>query len=92
MNKCIAITLEGNLPSGFLNNKVLKSARECRIEGVAHKIGKNTIKILACGTVETIDDFLDILHKDLSSIEIQNFDVLPFLKDKDYRGVFRIIE
>ena len=41
---------------------------------------------------EGVDAFLDELHKSAGAAELKEIEIEPFLKDKDYRGVFRIIE
>lgn len=92
MNKCMNITIEAKFPEGYLQTKIVKYARDNHLEGVGQKSGESSVKILICGTVEALDNFLDLLHKDLAQLELQSFDVVPFLKDRDYRGVFRVIE
>ena len=91
MNKCLRITLEGEVPEGFLRSFIQKHARELELEGTAQVID-GSVRVVVCGTVERVDDFLDVLHKGSSAYRPQDVEVEPFLKDKDYRGVFRVIE
>lgn len=93
MKKCIKITFEAQIPKGFLQDSVQKHARSFDIEGMAQIIiADNQVRVIACGEKEAVDDFLDNLHKDFSKAKIADIEIEPFLKDKDYRGVFRIIE
>ena len=93
MKKCVKITFTGDLPKLFLQDKVQKNAKKIGIEGTA-SVAKSSkaVKIIAYGEKEAIEKFLDVLHKECSKAGIGELDVEPFLKDKDYRGVFRIIE
>lgn len=91
MNKCLRITLEGEIPEGFLRLFIQKHARKLELEGTAQMIdGK--VRVVVCGNVESVDSFLDVLHKGSSTYTPQDIEVEPFLKDRDYRGVFRVIE
>lgn len=76
----------------FLHDVVKKTARQYHIEGLVQMIGPDQIKIIACGPKEKVDSFVDEMHKEMSRRKIVNVEVEPFLKDKDYRGVFRVIE
>lgn len=93
MKKCLKITFGTNIPEGFLQSSVQKHARKFSIEGTAQIISaENQIRVIACGEKEHVDEFLDNLHKEFSKAKINDYEIEPFLKDKDYRGVFRIIE
>lgn len=93
MKKCLKITFAADVPEGFLQSSVQKHARKFSIEGTAQIItADNLVKVIVCGEKESVDTFLDNLHKDFSKANINDYEIEPFLKDKDYRGVFRIIE
>lgn len=94
MNKCIRISFAAHgLPNGFLREAILKRARALNLEGTAQiNTTEQHVKIVACGTKESIDAFLDFLHKGPDKTILENIEADPFLKDKDYRGVFRVIE
>ncbi|MDP3889009.1 MAG: acylphosphatase [bacterium] len=93
MNKCLRITITADFPEGFLYNFVQKSARKCNLEGVAQVVEEDRqVRIIICGSREDVDQFLDLLHKGPSKFVPENIEIEPFLKDKDYRGVFRVIE
>jgi acylphosphatase len=93
MNKCLKITFVLDFPDGYLQSFIQKHAKKLGIEGIAQVVspGKK-IRIIACGTKDAVDQFLDILHKGSAQGVPSDMEVEPFLKDKDYRGVFRVIE
>ena len=92
MHKCLKITFTADLPEGFLQEAIQKHARKLSVEGVAQMLMDNFVKIVVCGTMDEVDSFLDLLYKEVAKIELDELQVEPFLKDKDYRGVFRVIE
>lgn len=91
MYKCLRITLVGEPKQGFLQ-VIQKHARKNALEGIAQMVGEEGVKIIVCGNKEYIDDFVDLLHKESVKHNIDDIEIEPFLKDKDYRGVFRVIE
>lgn len=92
MNKCIKITLRGDLQSSFLYDVIQKQARKFGLEGVAQCLAPDQCKVIVCGDKEHVDQFLESIHKESPAEKINGIEVEPFLKDKDYRGVFRVIE
>lgn len=93
MKKCLKITLSDEMPSTFLRSFVLKHARALELEGMAQTVAEaNQVRIMVCGPKDKIEDFLDLLHKGTSKYIPDDVEVEPFVKVKDYRGVFRIIE
>ncbi len=93
MNKCLRITFVANFPEGFLNTFIQKHAKKLNIEGMVQVISpEKRVRIIACGLKEDVDSFLDVLHKGSPVCELEDIEIEPFLKDKDYRGVFRVIE
>jgi len=92
MMKCLKITFLLIGDESILYDFVQKQARELNIEGVLQRAPDKRMKLIACGESEAVDDFIDILHKGSSKAQLEDIELEPFLKDKDYRGVFRIIE
>lgn len=92
MKKCLKITFELNRPDWFLHDFVQKNARMLNLEGTVHATEPNSVVIVACGSKENIDAFLDIIHEGIQSHIPENVLVEPFLKERDYRGIFRILE
>lgn len=92
MYKCLKITFTGDLPKGFLQKTVLKCARDYPIEGLAQLMMDNLVKIIVCGPLHEVDSFLDELYDEINDIDLQELQVEPFVKDRDFRGVFRVLE
>ena len=94
MNKCLKIMIPAiGLPKDFLADFIQKYARKFNLEGIAQMMhAEHKIKIIACGLKEDVDAFLDMLHKGSSKVQLGAIEVEPFVRDKDYRGVFRVIE
>jgi acylphosphatase len=92
MNKCLKITFTVEVPGDFLRSFIQKNARKKDIEGTVQMMNEKKIRIIACGTKDNVDSFLDIIHKGSANFLPEDVEVEPFIKDKDYRGVFRVIE
>ena len=92
MNKCLKIMLNVSLKEGFMQNIVQKFARKFELEGFVQVWAQDQVKIIVCGEKGQVDSFVDLLHKESHKAHIENIEIEPFLKDKDYRGVFRVIE
>lgn len=88
MNKCLKITLTVERMEGFLHAVVQPKARKCDLEGVVQPVSDSQIRIIICGSKDNVDAFVDLLQKEA----IKDVEIEPFVKDKDYRGVFRVIE
>lgn len=92
MKKCLKITFISKKSEKLLYDFIQKHARKLEIEGTVQFVEPNEIAIIACGTKENIDTFLDIIHQGFGSYIPEDVHVEPFLKDKDYRGMFRVLE
>ncbi len=93
MKKCIRLTFGAHVPEGFLSTVILAQARSHELEGSAqHVVAESIIRVIACGDKDNIDDFLDSVLKELAKKKIDDYEIEPFVKDREYRGVFRIIE
>lgn len=94
MYKCLRISFESE-SEGYTNlaSSIQKNAKKFNLEGVVQVVGaERKISIIACGSKEDLDAFLDLVYKGFEEGPLKEVEVEPFLKDKDYRGVFRIIE
>jgi len=93
MNKCLRVVFDSNVSDGFLHDVVQKNAKKLQLEGtVQHIAADNKIRIIVCGDKDGVDKFIDALHKGAGKASLDSIEIEPFLKDKDYRGVFRVIE
>ncbi|MGE0207409.1 MAG: acylphosphatase [Candidatus Babeliales bacterium] len=94
MNQCLHIRFSLDEPMQFLYQVIQKNARELGIEGIVQMANPahHEVRLLACGSRSAIDDFLDLLHKEAAQEIIKNIEIEPFVKERDFRGVFRVIE
>lgn len=87
MNQCVRITVVVNASMVLLRSLIQKNAQKLSIEGVGSILDHGTVKIIAYGPHNAIDEFIDALY----SIKPSLIEVEPFIKDRDYRGIFRMI-
>ncbi|MCK5632304.1 acylphosphatase [bacterium] len=92
MSLCIKITCDVAKQDGFLRKFILKLAQKIGVEGIGQVVEGNNIRIIVCGQKELVDDFIDGVHAGSSKYEIDNIALEPFIRGRDYRGVFRVIE
>ncbi len=93
MSQCLRITFvveDSSKPS--LSEIIQKEAKKLHLEGVVQAAQTDRISVVACGHSDEIETFLDLLYKEMALQQCDCVEVEPFFKDKDYRGVFRIIE
>lgn len=93
MNKCVKINFVADYPTGFLQDFIQRHARELGLEGLAQSMPtEKSAMVLVCGPKEEVDKFVDLIHRGTKTVQLKDISVEPFLKVKDYRGVFRVIE
>lgn len=94
MVQCLRIFLSIVLPKKLLHN-IHEKAKELDLEGTVqttHHAEHADLRIVVCGSKDSIDDFIDYLHLEIADKAISPAEIEPFIKDRDFRGVFRIIE
>lgn len=91
MKQCLKITIFIKPSEDFLHDFIRKHATKYALEGTAQG-ADDRVNIIACGEKENMDIFLDILHKGTAKHKPESIELEPFFKEKDYRGVFRVIE
>ncbi len=91
MRKCLKITITGKVQGVAYRATTQKHAHSLNIEGTVQNKEDGTVVIYACGPLENLDKFIDLLYKGTSDSKIDNLSAEPFVNEKDYRGVFRII-
>ncbi|KIX85579.1 hypothetical protein KG892_01895 [Vermiphilus pyriformis] len=94
MKQCVKIMFRGTVDTDFVVAYIQKPALSLRLEGSAHisKEADENVRIIVYGDKAAIDQLIDTLLKALRKVKGTDFVVEPFIKDKDYRGTFRIIE
>ena len=92
-HKCLKITFASSVPDGFLQDFVQKHAKKLNLEGVVqHITAESRVRVIVCGGKDAVDQFVDLLHNGSDQVILEDIQIEPHLKDKDYRGVFRVIE
>lgn len=93
MNKCLRIVVRTNVTEAYIQDVIQKNARTLGLEGTVQVVVPHKeVRIVVCGAKESVDLLLDVVHKGFQGVVPEEVHIEPFLKDKDYRGVFRIIE
>lgn len=92
MKKCLKITLISKMLGGRARDAIQGTARKLGVEGTVQFSEPNEVLIIACGEKDSIDAFLDAVHEGFDGTVPEDVLVEPFLKEKDYRGIFRILE
>jgi len=94
MYKCLKINFSAaEIPDNFLRTYIQKKANQLKLEGTAQMVkADHAIKIIVYGLKESVDDFVDFLHKRPGNTMLEDLEVEPFIKERDYRSAFRIIE
>ena len=90
--QCLKISFNVDAKKDFLEKFVQKNARQCHIEGIVQKLNGDSVVIYACAEPDNMDEFIDLLYEGSSKHKLTQIEIEPFFKDRDYRGVFRIIE
>jgi acylphosphatase len=91
MNKCLRITLTLEL-TPQAQQTIKNHARLLGVEGIMQVIDNDKVKVIVCGNIQKVDDFIDTIHRELQKNNAEVLEVEPFIKERDYRGVFRVIE
>jgi len=92
MKKCLRLLITAKFSKDVLENFIQKNAKKLNLEGTAQKVGDTQVLISICGLGPDLDQFMDVLHKGSATFAMDDLQVEPFLREKDYRDVFRIIE
>lgn len=91
MSLCLRIRFSIGSRNGFLRNFILKEAKKFYLEGTARFLGDGVL-VIVCGKRDNIDAFVDAIHEKSGKYEIDNIELEPFLKVRDYRCAFRVLE
>lgn len=93
MNKCVRIMIKGLVSENFVEDVIKKQTRHLHLEGTAQVVATDhQIRIVVAGKKEDVDTFIDFLHKGVGDDVPDSVSVEPFLKERDYRGVFRVLQ
>ena len=91
MKKCVKITMNCKNADKAKKNFIQKRAQECGIEGVVQQMRKDNLRMFVCGLFDQVDDFVDSLYVGTTTYSFEDIEV-ESCANRDYRGVFRVIE
>ncbi|MCK4265435.1 acylphosphatase [Candidatus Babeliales bacterium] len=91
MKQCLKIIVTGKVQEVGYRDFVKKNAEDNFIEGTVQNLEDSSILIYACGLSDNLDNLIDCLYKGTSKSKVQDLSIEPFVNEKDFRGVFRII-
>lgn len=91
MKQCIKITVTGHVQSVSYKEFIQKQAQKLHIEGTLQDYEDEDIVIIASGQAENLDELIDHVYKGTSDIKIRDVIIEPFINEKNFRGVFRVI-
>jgi len=86
----VSFSLSGTHIS-VLQTFIKDQAAHFLVEGSLQIFSPQNIRVVVCGQKDSIDLFVDALFKTVHK-NCDNVHLEPFLKNRDYRGKFRIIE
>lgn len=92
MNQCMRITFIAEGGKESLHSFVRRQAKEFSLEGVVQPFTDDKVRVIVCGPRDNVEDFIDTLYSGANEKMLDNLRVEPIMKDRDYRGVFRVIE
>lgn len=92
MSQCMRINLLIKGDKEHIQALLRKYAHEFKLEGILKSADEHAVKVVACGDAMEIESFMVELNKEFAKDNLNISEVEPFLKDRDYRGVFRVIE
>ena len=92
MRLCLRISFSIGLRDGFLRNFVQKEAKKCGLEGTAQFLEGEKVLVVVCGERASVHSFVDAIHEKSSKYKLNDIELEPFLKRRDYRRAFRVLE
>ena len=91
-SKCLEIRVSFEGERDSFKNKIVEKAKKCNLEGILEVKSKSELLISVCGTTHEIEQFIDFFYEEHTNLSAVIIEIEPFIKEKDYRGVFRVIE
>lgn len=92
MKKCIKVQFSAKNPQEFLKHVMPTGIKNYKVEGFAQVVDSQKVQIFMCAEQQELDNFLDLIYENIDRYILENIEVEPFLKDRDFRGVFRVVE
>ena len=94
MQKCVRLTVRccDQHQLAILRALIENAAKKYDLEGTLYVRRPDQLQAIAAGSKDTVDQFIDQLHRDIHEEMQVAFEIEAASKDRDYRGVFRIVE
>ena len=92
MKRCLKMLINSNNWQTLWSDQIQLKAKELEIEGLMQATSDSQLRIMVCGQDAKLDDFMDYLYDFLPTINASLNDLEPFIKDREFRGIFRVIE
>ena len=90
MKKCLKISANCKNAEKAKREFIQKIAQEAGIEGIVQH-EENKIVIYVCGLLDRVDDFVDLLYVGSKAYMFLDIEI-ESCENRDYRGVFRVVE
>lgn len=92
MKQCLRLTIFGTVQGVKFRSFIQQQAQALGIEGTVQNAEDGTVLVFACGVSEHLDQFIDMLYKGCPGATVDNVVAEPMMRERDFRGVFRILE
>lgn len=91
MKRCLKMLIRIEQWDSRWSTDIQKQAQKYTIEGVMQILDSTQVRIMICAEDANLDDFIDYLYDFFIERKMQIEELEPFIKEKDYRGIFRVI-
>ncbi len=91
MKRCLKMLIKIDQWQTSWSTDIQKQAQKLQIEGVMQTVEDMQMRIMICGKNDQLDDFVDYLYDIFMDKKIEIQELEPFIKERDYRGIFRVI-
>lgn len=91
MKRCLKMLIKIDHWQNSWSSDIQNQAQKLQIEGVMQEVEDMQMRIMICGKNDQLDDFVDYLYDFFVDKKIEIQELEPFIKERDYRGIFRVI-
>lgn len=91
MNRCLKMVINIDKWETRWSDEIQKQAKKLEIEGVMQALDEHQMRIMICGKDAHLDEFIDYLYDFFIDRNVRIEELEPFIKERDYRGIFRVI-
>ena len=85
MSQCLRITFTPKNKIEDLYNYVQKQAETCGLEGMVQAVDALCVRIVACGSHDNVEKFLESLHKGAAEKKLEAIEILFLQLMKNHR-------